>query len=76
MADPVKVVCICGSLRKKSFNAALARQAPTLAPPGMSIAAAPPLDAIPLYNHDVQESDGFPAPVSELAAAIRAADGV
>jgi hypothetical protein len=28
MADPVKVVCICGSLRKKSFNAALARQAP------------------------------------------------
>jgi NAD(P)H-dependent FMN reductase len=29
MADPVKVVCICGSLRKKSFNAALARQAQT-----------------------------------------------
>src|ERR1700746_3578334 len=76
MADPVKVVCICGSLRKKSFNAALARQAQTLAPPGMSIAAAPPLNAIPLYNHDVQESAGFPGPVSELAAAIRAADGV
>jgi chromate reductase len=76
MADPVKVVCICGSLRKKSFNAALARLAPTLAPPGMSIVSAPPLDAIPLYNHDVQESSGFPGPVSDLAAAIRAADGV
>jgi chromate reductase, NAD(P)H dehydrogenase (quinone) len=76
MADPVKVVCICGSLRKKSFNAALARTAPTLAPPGMAIAAAPPLDAIPLYNHDVQESSGFPDAVSDLAAAIRAADGV
>src|SRR4249919_1347373 len=76
MAALVKVVCICGSLRKKSFNAALARLAPTFAPPGMSIAAAPPLDAIPLYNHDVQESAGFPGPVSELAAAIRAADGV
>jgi chromate reductase, NAD(P)H dehydrogenase (quinone) len=76
MTDPVKVVSICGSLRKKSFNAALARIAPTLAPPGMSIVAAPPLDAIPLYNHDVQESSGFPGPVSDLAAAIRAADGV
>ena len=76
MADPVKVVCICGSLRKKSFNAALARQAPSLAPPGMSIVSAPPLDAIPLYNHDVQDSSGFPGPVNELAAAIRAADGV
>ena len=76
MADPVKVACICGSLRKKSFNAALVRQAQTLAPPGMSIAAAPPLNAIPLYNHDVQESDGFPAPVSELAAPIRSSDGV
>jgi chromate reductase, NAD(P)H dehydrogenase (quinone) len=76
MADPVKVVCICGSLRRKSFNAALARQAPALAPPGMSIVAAPPLDAFPLYNHDLQESGGFPGPVNDLAAAIRAADGV
>jgi chromate reductase, NAD(P)H dehydrogenase (quinone) len=76
MADPVKVVCICGSLRRKSFNAALARQAPALAPPGMSIVAAPPLDAFPLYNHDLQESVGFPGPVNDLAAAIRAADGV
>src|SRR5216683_6348383 len=76
MADPVKVVCICGSLRKTSFNAALARLAPTLAPPGMSIVPAPPLDAFPLYNHDVQESADFPGPVNDLAAAIRAADGV
>ena len=76
MADQVKVVCICGSLRKKSFNAALARLAPTFAPPGMSIVAAPPLDAFPLYNHDVQEGTGFPGPANDLAAAIRAADGV
>ena len=31
MADQVKVVSICGSLRKGSFNAALARLAPKLA---------------------------------------------
>ncbi len=76
MADPVKVVCICGSLRKKSFNGALARLAPTLAPAGMSIAPSPPLDSFPLYNHDVQDSAGFPGPANDLAAAIRAADGV
>jgi chromate reductase, NAD(P)H dehydrogenase (quinone) len=76
MSDQVKVVCLCGSLRKGSFNAALARLAPKLAPPGMSIVAAPPIDTFPLYNHDVQDSAGFPGPANDLAAAIRAADGV
>jgi chromate reductase, NAD(P)H dehydrogenase (quinone) len=76
MTDTVKVITICGSLRKGSFNAALARMAPKLAPAGMSIAPAPPLDAIALYNFDVQSSAGFPGPVNDLAAAIRAADGV
>jgi chromate reductase len=76
MTDQVNVVCICGSLRKGSFNAALARLAPKLAPAGMAIAPAPSLDAFPLYNHDVQDSKGFPAAANEFAAAIRAADGV
>src|SRR5215467_2485966 len=76
MADQVKVVSICGSLRKGSYNAALARLAPKLAPPGMAVTAAPPLDAFPLYNHDVQDASGFPAAANDLAAAIRAADGV
>jgi chromate reductase len=76
MTDPVKVVCICGSLRKGSFNAALARLAPKLAPAGMSIVPSPPLDTFPLYNHDVQDASGFPGPANDLAAAIRGADGV
>ena len=76
MADQVNVVSICGSLRKGSFNAALARLAPKLAPPGMAITAAPSLDTFPLYNHDVQDASGFPAAANDLAAAIRAADGV
>jgi chromate reductase len=75
MSDPVNVVTICGSLRKASYNAALARIAATLAPPGMVITAAPPIDQFPLYNHDVQNA-GFPAAVEALAAAMRAADGV
>jgi chromate reductase len=76
MTEAVKVITICGSLRKGSYNAALARVAPKLAPPGMSIAASPPIDAFPLYNHDIQSSAGFPAPVVALADAMRAADGV
>jgi chromate reductase len=76
MAETVNVITICGSLRKGSYNAALARLAPKLAPPGMSITAGPPIGDIPLYNFDVQSSTGIPEPVNTLAAAIRAADGV
>jgi chromate reductase, NAD(P)H dehydrogenase (quinone) len=76
MTEPVNVIAICGSLRKGSYNAALARTAPKLAPAGMSIVPAPPIGAFPLYNFDVQSSAGFPGPVNDLAAAIRAADGV
>ena len=75
MADKLNVITIYGSLRKGSFNAALARQLPRFAPEGMSITAAPSWESFPVYNADVQ-AGGFPAPVTVLADAIRAADGV
>jgi chromate reductase, NAD(P)H dehydrogenase (quinone) len=75
MTETVKVITICGSLRKGSYNAALAHMAIKLAPPGMSVSPSPPIGDIPLYNFDVQ-SAGFPAAVNDLAAAIKAADGV
>ncbi|MCC6890476.1 MAG: NAD(P)H-dependent oxidoreductase [Hyphomicrobiales bacterium] len=74
MAD-LNVITICGSLRKASFNAALLRALPSLAPAGMNITAAPSWADIPIYNADVQ-SAGFPAPVTAWAEAVRAADGV
>ena len=74
MTDPVKVVCICGSLRKASFNAALQRALPGLAPAGMKITPAPSWADIPVYNFDLQ-SQGFPAPMTAWADAIRNADG-
>jgi len=76
MADTLNVITICGSLRKGSYNAALARALPALAPAGLSIKPSPPYDAIPIYNADIQNSAGFPAPVNALADAIRAADGL
>src|SRR4029077_7149533 len=75
MADQLKVLVICGSLRKGSYNAALARALPALTPPEMKLITAPPIGTFPLYNADVQEA-GFPVPAEDLASAIRAADGV
>ena len=76
MADKLNVITIAGSLRKGSFNAALARQLPKWAPEGMSITEAPSWADFPVYNADDQNSSGFPATVSKLADAIRATDGV
>ena len=71
----VNVITIVGSLRKDSFNAALARQLPQWVPEGMSIAASPPWAGFPIYNADDQ-AKGFPADVEALADAVRKADGV
>jgi chromate reductase len=76
MADQLKVLVICGSLRKGSYNAALTRALPALAPPEMKLITAPTIATFPLYNADDQETSGFPAPANELADAVRAADGV
>jgi chromate reductase len=75
MADALNILTICGSLRKNSFNAALTRALPALAPAGMSLKPAPAWADIPIYNHDIQDA-GWPAPVTAWADAIRAADGV
>src|SRR5205085_6334423 len=76
MADRLNVITIVGSLRKGSFNAALARQIPKWQPAGMSITAAPPWADLPIYNADDQNSTGFPATATKLSDAVHAADGV
>jgi chromate reductase len=75
MAD-LNVISICGSLRKGSYNRMLMNTLPGLAPGGMKIKEAPSFAEFPLYNADIQNSTGFPAPVNTLAEAIRSADGV
>jgi chromate reductase, NAD(P)H dehydrogenase (quinone) len=72
---PLRFVVMLGSLRKGSFNAAIARALPLLAPEGVSITPLGSVGDFPLYNHDVQ-LEGFPAVVLAMADAIRAADGV
>ena len=69
------IITVCGSLRKGSYNRMLMAALPSLAPAGLSIKEAPSFNAFPLYNADIQNSSGFPADVTALADAIRAADG-
>jgi chromate reductase, NAD(P)H dehydrogenase (quinone) len=71
----LNILTICGSLRKKSYNAALVRALPELAPANMTFKASPPWETIAFYDADEQEK-GFPAPAEDFAAAVRAADGV
>ena len=58
---PLRFVVMVGSLRSGSFNAAIARALPALAPEGVSIAPLGSVGDFPLYNHDVQEQ-GFRPP--------------
>src|SRR5260370_10857178 len=77
MADKqLDVLVICGSLRKGSYNAALARALPSLAPPGMTLRAAPPFAGLPIYNFDEHQADGIHPIASAWAQAIRSADAV
>jgi chromate reductase len=77
MADKaLNVITICGSLRKGSYNRMVMNLLPGWAPANLKISEAPPFSEFPLYNADVQNSSGFPAPVQTLADAIRAAAGV
>jgi chromate reductase len=77
MADRIfNVVCVCGSLRKASYNRMVMNALPALAPPNMKLSEAPPFAEFPLYNADMQDSSGIPPAVQTFADAIRAADGV
>jgi chromate reductase len=74
--QPLDVLVICGSLRKGSYNAALARMLPRLAPAGMSFRTAPSFAKLPIYDHDIQTASGFPAEANAWADAIRSADAL
>ncbi len=70
----VRILGIAGSLRRGSFNAAALRAARDLAPDGMTIEIFD-LAPIPMYNDDVR-LEGYPPPVADFRARIKAADGL
>jgi chromate reductase len=74
-AKPLRFVTLLASLRQGSFNAAIARALPDLAPEGVAISALGSVGDLPHYDADLQ-AEGFPAAVTAMATAIAEADGV
>lgn len=74
MTTDLKVLGICGSLRKASFNMAALRACKELAPAGMTITFAS-IGDIPMYNQDIFDA-GIPAPAKRFYEEIAAADGL
>lgn len=72
---PLRFVTLLGSLRRGSFNGAVARALPDLAPFGVTISPLGSVQEFPHYNADLQDS-GIPKAASEMAQAIMASDGV
>jgi len=69
-----KIIGVSGSLRRGSFNSALLRAAVELMPVGAELTIES-IEGIPLYNGDVEASEGIPTRVAELKTAIAEADG-
>lgn len=74
-AEVKTIIGISGSLRHGSYNSALLRAAAELMPEGAGLGIAD-IAGIPLYNGDVEASDGIPGAVARLKEQIGAADGV
>jgi len=70
-----RIVGISGALRRESFNASLLRAAVSVVPTGSSIDIGS-IRGIPLYDYDIEATQGIPAPVQTLKDAIASSDGV
>lgn len=75
MAPMLDVLAIPGSLRERSFNAALARALVELAPEDTDIEVVD-IRPIPLYDGDLDTDERRPEAVSSLKRRIAAADAV
>ncbi|MGE0799295.1 MAG: NADPH-dependent FMN reductase [Lautropia sp.] len=72
----LKLVTLCGSIRKDSFNAALVRALPGLAPGDLEFVEGTSVADVPIYDGDLERVSGMPAAITALANTIREADGV
>lgn len=69
------IIGLAGSTRERSYNGALLRAMQALAPAELTVDIQS-IRGIPLYDGDVEASDGVPAVVEELKARIARADGL
>jgi NAD(P)H-dependent FMN reductase len=74
----MRILALGGSLRAGSKNRALLDEAAALAPAGteLDLGQLAAIGALPLFNQDILDRDGFPAEVASLKDALRGADGL
>ena len=70
-----RILILVGSLRRDSYNRALARAAAGLAPLGVSTEIVDGLGALPFYDGDLEDA-GLPASVEALRRSIIEADAL
>lgn len=70
-----RVLALSGSLRKASLNTTLLRAAGDAAPPGTKVTLFDGLEAVPLFNEDL-ESGTVPPAVKHLWDEVERADGL
>ena len=71
----MKIIALSGSLRKASFNTRLARALSSRAPQDVAVEVAT-CHGIPLYDGDLEDTEGVPQSVTDLRERIKAADGL
>jgi chromate reductase, NAD(P)H dehydrogenase (quinone) len=74
MPQPVRVLGMSGSLRKKSFNTMALNAARALVPPDLTLETAG-IGDLPLFNQDVYDA-GCPPPAQRLRDQCAAADAI
>ncbi len=70
-----RIVGISGSLRRGSYNAALLRAAVEVTPAGVTLEVGT-IRGIPLYDYDVESTEGVPPAVAKLKEQVANADGL
>ncbi|HET6806811.1 MAG TPA: NADPH-dependent FMN reductase [Frateuria sp.] len=70
-----RVLCLSGSLRRRSANTAALQAAQALAPAGLELVLYGGLDALPLFNPDV-EVEALPPVATALREAVGQADAL
>jgi len=70
-----EIIALSGSLRKGSWNTILANALAARAPDGCNVGVVTPA-GIPLYDGDLEASEGVPREVEALKNRIAAADGL
>ncbi|WP_022729961.1 NADPH-dependent FMN reductase [Fodinicurvata sediminis] len=70
-----KIFGLSGSLRENSYNTALLRAAATVAPKGVEVDIST-IRGVPLYDGDLEVSEGVPAEVESLKERLVSANGL